>query len=74
MIAVLAIGISPLLIILFAAGRITMLLMSAGVHAMPKFSCSSQGLVFPQARVGDLGALACLRKATPMKTKRCVGR
>lgn len=31
-----------------------MLPMPAGVHAMPKFGCCSQGLVFPQARIGDL--------------------
>ncbi|KAJ6020124.1 hypothetical protein N7499_003419 [Penicillium canescens] len=54
-IALLAFVITPLLIILFfAAGRIAMLPMPAGVHAMPEFGCCSQGLVFPQVRIGDL--------------------
>ncbi|KAJ5556581.1 hypothetical protein N7494_000496 [Penicillium frequentans] len=53
-IALLAFTITPLLIILsFAAGRITMLPMPAGVHEMLKFACCSRGLVFPQARSGD---------------------
>ncbi|RJE21107.1 integral membrane protein [Aspergillus sclerotialis] len=46
---------TPLLIALFfAAGRVTMLPMKAGVHEMPKFGCCSQGYVFPQSRVLDL--------------------
>ncbi|KAJ5146225.1 uncharacterized protein N7515_000789 [Penicillium bovifimosum] len=54
-IALLAFVMTPLLIILFfAAGRITMLSIPAGVHEMPKFGCCSQGLVFPQSRIGDL--------------------
>lgn len=54
-VAILAFVMTPLLIILFfAAGRISMLPMSAGVHEMPNFGCCSQGLVFPQARIGDL--------------------
>ncbi|KAJ5495363.1 hypothetical protein N7539_000479 [Penicillium diatomitis] len=54
-IAILAFVITPLIIILFfAAGRVTMLPMAAAVHKMPRFGCCSQGLVFPQTRIGDL--------------------
>ncbi|KAF7719627.1 Uncharacterized protein PECH_003480 [Penicillium ucsense] len=54
-IAILAFVLTPLIIILFfAAGRVTMLSMAAGVHEMPRFGCCSQGLVFPQTRIGDL--------------------
>ncbi|KAE8130933.1 integral membrane protein [Aspergillus pseudotamarii] len=46
---------TPLLIILFfAAGRVTMLPIPEGVHEMPKFGCCSQGFVFPQGRIMDL--------------------
>jgi hypothetical protein len=46
---------TPLLIILFfAAGRVTMLPIPDGVHHMPKFGCCSQGFVFPNARMKDL--------------------
>ncbi|QMW42654.1 hypothetical protein G4B11_006024 [Aspergillus flavus] len=46
---------TPLLIILFfAAGRVTMLPISEGVHEMPKFGCCSQGFVFPHSRIKDL--------------------
>ncbi|KAF7183926.1 hypothetical protein CNMCM7691_004416 [Aspergillus felis] len=46
---------TPLLIILFfAAGRVTMLPIPDGVHVMPNFGCCSQGFVFPQARINDL--------------------
>ncbi|KAL1967526.1 hypothetical protein VTN77DRAFT_3041 [Rasamsonia byssochlamydoides] len=46
---------TPLLIILFfAAGRVTMLPIPAGVNEMPKFGCCSQGFIFPQSRVPDL--------------------
>ncbi|KAL2221396.1 hypothetical protein M432DRAFT_543321 [Thermoascus aurantiacus ATCC 26904] len=48
---------TPLLIALFfAAGRVTMLPIPAGVHDMPRFGCCSQGLVFPRSRVPDLVA------------------
>ncbi|EPS34106.1 putative UDP-GlcNAc: alpha-1,3-D-mannoside beta-1,4-N-acetylglucosaminyltransferase [Penicillium oxalicum 114-2] len=54
-ILVLTLVIAPLLILLFfAAGRITMLPIPAGVHEMPKFGCCSQGLVFPRIRIKDL--------------------
>lgn len=46
---------TPLLIILFfAAGRVTVLPIPAGVHEMSKFGCCSQGFIFPQSRVPDL--------------------
>jgi hypothetical protein len=46
---------TPLLIILFfAAGRMTVLPIPDGVHHMPKFGCCSQGFVFPNVRMKDL--------------------
>ena len=40
---------TPALILLyFAAGRITMQPLSPGVHEMPKFGCCAQGFVFPR--------------------------
>ncbi|KAL5339527.1 hypothetical protein BJX70DRAFT_363902 [Aspergillus crustosus] len=49
---------TPALIILFfAAGRVTMLPIPTGVNEMAKFGCCSQGFVFPQSRVSDLVAL-----------------
>jgi hypothetical protein len=46
---------TPLLIgLFFAAGRVTMLPLSNGVHQMPKFGCCSQALVFPQSRIPEL--------------------
>lgn len=46
---------TPLLIILFfAAGRLTLLPIPAGVNEMPRFGCCSQGFIFPQSRVTDL--------------------
>ncbi|KAL4869008.1 hypothetical protein BDV12DRAFT_168742 [Aspergillus spectabilis] len=48
----------PLLIALFfAAGRVTMLPIPAGVNEMSKFGCCSQGFVFPQSRTSDLVSL-----------------
>ncbi|KAE8149388.1 hypothetical protein BDV25DRAFT_2883 [Aspergillus avenaceus] len=46
---------TPLLIgLFFAAGRVTMLPIPAGVHEMPKFGCCSQAFVFPRSRIPDL--------------------
>ncbi|KAJ5153783.1 uncharacterized protein N7500_009222 [Penicillium coprophilum] len=46
---------TPLLIgLFFAAGRVTMLPLSNGVHQMPKFGCCSQAFVFPQSRITEL--------------------
>lgn len=38
----------------FAAGKVTMLPLPAGVNEMPAFGCCSQSLVYPQSRVPDL--------------------
>ncbi|KZF23863.1 glycosyltransferase family 54 protein [Xylona heveae TC161] len=53
---VLLCGIStPLCIVLFfAAGRVTMLPLPAGVNEMPAYGCCSQALVYPQTRVPEL--------------------
>lgn len=45
----------PLCILLFfAAGRVSMLPLPAGVNQMPRFGCCSQSLVFPHSRAADL--------------------
>ena len=45
----------PLLIgLFFAAGKVTMLPLPAGVNEMNKYGCCSQGLVFPRGKVQDL--------------------
>lgn len=46
---------TPLLIgLFFAAGRVTMRPIPAGVHEMPRFGCCSQGFVFPRDRIPKL--------------------
>ncbi|MCJ1264716.1 hypothetical protein MMC22_004591 [Lobaria immixta] len=45
----------PLLIgLIFAAGKVTVLPLPAGVHEMNKYGCCSQGLVSPRGKVQDL--------------------
>jgi hypothetical protein len=38
----------------FAAGRASMLPISAGVNQMPRFGCCTQALAFPRDRVADV--------------------
>lgn len=46
---------TPLAIMLFfAAGRASMLPISAGIHQMPRFGCCTQALAFPRDRVTDI--------------------
>lgn len=45
----------PLCILLFfAAGRVSMLPLPAGVNEMPRFGCCSQSWVFPHSRAADV--------------------
>jgi hypothetical protein len=54
-IAIICFVCTPLSIILFfAAGRASMLPISAGVHQMPRFGCCTQALAFPRDRVADV--------------------
>lgn len=46
--------IPPYILLFFAAGRVSMLPLAAGVHEMPKFGCCAQSLVYPHARAADL--------------------
>jgi hypothetical protein len=46
---------TPLCVVLFfAAGRVSMLPIPPGVHAMSRFGCCSQGLIFPYESVPGL--------------------
>ncbi|KAH8692771.1 hypothetical protein BGW36DRAFT_346753 [Talaromyces proteolyticus] len=54
-IVVLCLVCTPLCIVLFfAAGRVSMLPISAGVHQMPKFGCCTQAIAYPRERVPDV--------------------
>jgi hypothetical protein len=60
---------TPMLIgLYFAAGRVSMLPISEGVHEMPRFGCCSQALVYPQSRVDDLITWYTMKKLGAVDT------